>query len=510
MSECNISIWNATVNQMGCARLEKSLETDILIIGAGITGITCAYCLAEKGFKPVLIEAGGLCDGTTGNTTGKITIQHNIIYSNLIRKYGKEPAKQYAESQDSALTFIREQVNRYSIDCQLMDIPSYVYADTKDALDAVEKEYEAAVLLGIEAELLRKPAFPKGSLGMVGFKHQAAFHPIRYLQVLAHSAVSMGAALFFDTKAVRLEDGEPKTVFCEHDITVKAKHVVMATQFPFFDGPNLFFARLYAKRAYGMAVRPKRDWPDGNFINVGSPTRSIRSHMENGTRILIVVGENHDTGRGEPDTELHFKNLTDFAEEIAGVGEILARWSAQDYDTPDQIPYIGRVSNHSDLYVAAGFGKWGMTSGTLAGSMIADLIATGTCRYEKLYSRTRADFFHAPGKAISGIFSPVGELIRSKLEGTQSIQDLKQGEGRVIRFGGQKAGIYRDFYDSVIVLDISCTHMSTELNFNPAEKTWDCPAHGGRYNIFGQLLEGPPKHSLKVLYEGNYSDLTEQ
>ena len=204
----------------------------------------------------------------------------------------------------------------------------------------------------------------------------------------------------------------------------------------------------------------------------------------------------------------HFENLIQYAQRIAGGSELLAKWSAQDYDTPDQIPYIGRLSDHSSIYVATGFKKWGLSTGTLAGNMISELIRKGNCRYEELYSRKRGDYSSAMGKTISEVFGSVGELIRSKLEKAESIRDLKPGEGRVIHFEGQKAGIYRDLDDHVTVLDISCTHMGTELNFNRAEKTWDCPAHGGRFAAAdGKLLEGPPKDSLKILYQGQFSDL---
>jgi len=507
MDNRNISYWNKTAEKEAYPPLDRDLETDILIVGGGITGVTCAYCLAQNGFKPVLIEAGDLCDGTTGNTTGKITIQHGIIYSAIAKKYGNEAAALYAESQNSALNFLKNTVIREGIDCQLAYNTAYVYASSIDDRHLIENEYETARKIGIDAELILKPGFPVGNFGMLGFKHQLVFHPVRYVTALARAAVKKGAKIYCSTKAIGVEDDEIKTVRCENGITIRARHLVMATQYPFYDGPNLFFARLYAKRSYGLAVRPRRTWPEGSFINTGEPTRSLRAHMENGAPVLIVVGENHPTGRGEEDMEKHFQRLAAFAADIAGVDEVLARWSAQDYDTPDQIPYIGRISDGSNIYVASGYGKWGLSNGTLAGMMIADLISTGNCNYEELYSRTRGDIMSSPFKTISEVLTPIGELIKSKLEGTDDISGLERGEGRVIRFRGEKAGIYRDYDDRVTILDISCTHMKTELNFNTAEKTWDCPAHGGRFNTEGKLLEGPPKHNLKVLYQGKYEDL---
>ena len=507
MNNDTISYWNMTGEKARYPRLDRSLSTDVLIIGGGIAGITCAYCLAQKGATPVLVEAGALADGTTGNTTGKITVQHGIVYYKLREKYGLKAAKNYAVSQGGALDFVKAAVQRESIDCQLADSTAYVYAENESEWDTLQKEYETAKKIGIQAELLNSMDFPTGNKGLLAYKHQAVFHPVRYVEGLAKAATEKGAKIYCNTKAIKLEDGKVKTVQFENDIIVQAKHVVLATQYPFYDGPNLFFTRLYPKRAYGIAVRAKRDWTDGSYINVGDPARSIRTHVESGERILIVVGENHDTGRGYEDMALHYEHLIEFADQIAGVKEVLARWSAQDYETPDELPYIGRISDHSHIYVAAGFKKWGLTNGTLSGMLISDLVTHGKCRFESLYSRTRADFTSSPGKAIVGAVNPVIELIKSKLEGCEEIEGLKPGEGRVIRFGGEKAGIYRERDGSVTILDITCTHMGTELNFNSAEKTWDCPAHGGRFNTDGKLLEGPPKDSLKVLYKGSYEDI---
>jgi glycine/D-amino acid oxidase-like deaminating enzyme/nitrite reductase/ring-hydroxylating ferredoxin subunit len=510
MESINGSYWNRTAQKSHYPRLEQSISADILIIGGGITGVTCAYCLAEKGLKPVLIEAGALCDGTTGNTTGKVTVQHGVIYYKIREKYGLEAARDYAASQSSALDFVVNAAEAASIQCQLAQNTAYLYGVNEEELDTLEREYETARKIGIEAALLKDIDFPTGNRALLAYRNQFVFHPVRYVEGLAKAAKEKGALLHCGTKAVRLEDGDVKTVHCEGGLEIRAKHVAMATQYPFYDGPNLFYTRLYAKRAYGLAVRAKRDWPDGSYINVGDPSRSIRTHVEMGERILIVVGDGHDTGRGTEDMSLHYENLKKFAEEIAGVESVLAMWSAQDYDTPDELPYIGRISDRSNIYVAAGFRKWGLSNGTLAGMLIADLIASGNCRYESLFSRTRADLTSSLKKAFVGAVNPVLELIKSKLEGTEDLEGLKAGEGRVIRYDGQKAGIYRDENDNVTILDITCTHMGTELNFNNAEKTWDCPAHGGRYNLDGRLLEGPPKDSLKVLFQGKWKDLQDR
>ncbi|UOO36807.1 FAD-dependent oxidoreductase [Oscillospiraceae bacterium CM] len=508
MQHNTISNWNLTGEKTHYPRLTKSLTADVCIIGAGITGVTCAYCLAKKGFKPLLIEAGGISDGTTGNTTGKVTIQHDIIYSRILKKYGLDTARDYAASQQIALDFVKSVVFSESINCQLTENTAYIFARNEKEWEDVQKEHAAATSVGIASALLEKPTFPVENIGMMGFPAQAVFHPVRYVNALANAAVKRGAVIHGGTKAIKIEKTDDVVrVYCEDDIVIAAKHVVEATQYPLYDGPNVFFARLYPKRTYGIAVRAKGDWAEGSFISAGMPTRSFRTHLENGEKILIAVGDSHLTGRGARDMTVHFNNLMGYADRLAGVKEVLAMWSAQDYDTPDMIPYIGRTSERSNIYVATGFKKWGLSTGTLAGMMIADLIDKGSCRFEGLYSRTRGDLIAAPGKTLYGILSPIAELLKSKLEGTDDLSGLQPGEGRVIRFEGQKAGIYRDENDDVTILDITCTHMGTELRFNTAEKTWDCPAHGGRYDASGALLEGPPKDSLKILFRGKFDDL---
>ncbi len=501
-----LSYWHKTATKKDFPPLKSDLETDTLIIGSGITGITSAYCLARRGIKPILIEAGDLCDGTTGNTTGKITIQHGIIYSHLLEKYGHDKAQQYSESHTQALNFIQNVVKEHSIDCQLAFNTAYLYATTKDEKLMLDKEYQAAKELGIEADFQQKFDFPPGNFGVLGFKNQAVFHPVRYINKLAQCAVDHGAQIYCSTKAVKIDDGELITVICENDLTIKARHLIMATQYPIYDGPNIFYTRLYAKRDYGIAVSTQKDWPDGSYINVGQPTRSLRTHIEGDDRILIAVGESHPTARG-PEMNEHYDALINFAQSITEVKEVLAKWSAQDYDTPDQISYIGRISSGSNIYTATGFGRWGLSSGTLAGNMITELILDRGTKYEQLYSREREDYSSSLGKVITEVTDSVGELIKSKLEGFEELEGLNRGESRIISYQGHRAGAYRDFEDNVIILDISCTHMTTELNFNDAEKTWDCPAHGGRYSVEGKLLEGPPKHSLQLLYKGKYTDL---
>ncbi len=500
------SYWHLTQKPMECPRLETDMETDVLIIGGGISGVTAAYCLTLRGIQPVLIEAQTICAGTTGNTTGKMTIQHSIIYSNLMEKFGIDVAREYAASQTDALRFVKETVQKNNIHCQMAESTAYIYAMITEEKESLLAEYEAAKRMDILAEWTTKPVFPPKSKALLGYPGQAVIHPIRYVQGLARLAQKAGAAFYTHTKAISIEENSSIQVTLDNGCVIRCKHLIQATQYPIFDGPNVFYTKLYAKRDHAVALRMQGNWPEGSFINLGEPTHSIRTHVENGAPIMILVGETHATGREEKNDSTPYERLIDFGDKLAGVEKVLAQWSAQDYQTPDQIPYIGRISDNSNIYIAAGYGKWGLLSGTLAGMMLSEMIEKGHCKHEALYSRNRPDITSSIGKAASEVFSSVGQLIKSKFEKTYDTVDLKKGEGRSIRYKGQRAGVYRDENNHVTVLDITCTHMGTELNFNSAEKTWDCPAHGGRFKTDGMLIEGPPKDNLKVLFQGSFDE----
>lgn len=509
MINSTISYWHKTADIKTYPRLDKDIETETLIIGGGITGVTCAYSLSGKKKDVVLIEAGELCGGTTGSTTAKITIQHGLIYSRLMKEHGEKTARSYADAMKYALDFVNETVISEKIDCCLRENSAYAFAQTESETEKLKEEFDAAKQLGIDAKYISNPDFPKESTAALCYLKQSVFHPVRYVSSLAEAAKQRGAKLFCGTKAIQIRDGNAVTVICENGVKITAKHLLMATGYPIYDGPfGFYFTRLYPKREYGMAFNTKAVWPDGSYVNVGEPVRSIRTHYENGKNILIIVGEQHTPARTGYATDVYFDNLANYAKKIVSNDcEIIANWSAQDYDTPDGIPYIGRLHANSNIFIASGYKKWGMTSGTLAGLMIADIIAHGESIYEETFSPARRDISGSLKTFLSESAGWLGEFIKSKVVAAQELTGMRSGEGRTIDFNGKRAGIYLDSDGYATIVDITCTHLNTSLTFNAAEKTWDCPAHGGRFAIDGKLLEGPPKHSLDVLFKGLYSEL---
>jgi glycine/D-amino acid oxidase-like deaminating enzyme/nitrite reductase/ring-hydroxylating ferredoxin subunit len=503
-----LSYWNKTAERKIYEGLGSDIETDTLIIGSGITGVSAAYHLGNANVNTILIEAERLSSGTTGNTTGKITIQHGIIYSRLYKTYGQDTAKMYLEANQLAVDFVKKIVKTKKIDCNLEENTANIFASSKDQVELVENEYKTAKLLEIDAEYIKNADFPPNNYAMTGFKNQLVFHSVRYIESLAKLATFMGVKIYENSKIVKIvdksSDKDDGNIYCtlENQKVIKAKHVVLATQFPIYEGMGAYFTRLYPKRTYGIAVLHEKALPftSSCYINAGDPGRSIRTHLENGRRVLIVVGEGHTTSRSD-DMQVHFKTLEDYAHQLVGDCENIAKWSAQDYKTPDDMPYIGRVTKGSNIFVGTGYGKWGLSLGTLAGIIISDIIVNGKSKYEELFSPSRGNIIASADTFVKEVTGQVKELIGSKFKRADFAINLKPGEASIINFDGKKAGVYVNEDNVLTILDITCTHMGCTLGWNSAEKTWDCPCHGGRFAPDGRLLEGAPKNPLKVIYK---------
>jgi nitrite reductase/ring-hydroxylating ferredoxin subunit len=298
--------------------------------------------------------------------------------------------------------------------------------------------------------------------------------------------------VFEDTRALRVESGTPCRVRTERG-TMTAGHVVDASHYPLLDR-GLFFPRLEPMRSYCLAARLREPVPVGMYISAGSPTRSMRSYGD----LLVLGGEGHPTG-GREATPERYERLERFAREQWNVHEIVNRWSAQDPVSWDHLPVIGPYHPRSSrLFVASGFGKWGLTSGTFAARIISDLIAGRENPWAAQFNPTRVGTRGLPTVARLGANFSVDFLADRVLPATAgSAAAIRPGEGGVVRDGLGKTGVYREPDGTVHAVSLRCTHLGCLLRFNSAERSWDCPCHGSRFDVDGSVLEGPATKPLE-------------
>lgn len=491
-----LSYWIASTEKTNYPFLDEDIEVDVAIVGGGMVGISSAYLLKKEGLRVAVVEADHILQGTTAHTTAKVTSQHGLIYRKIKENMNLDCARQYAEANETAIKFIAKLVEEKNIDCDFDWQPSFVYTKSDEYIEKIQEEADIAGKVGIDAIYLDEIPLPFKVKAALRFNGQGQYHPRKYLLALAKDIPGEGSHIFEQTRVVDLQEGSTCTLIADNGKSVRAKNVVIASHFPFYDGRGMYFSRIYPKRSYALAVLTKSRFLGGMYFSAEEPARSLRSQPHNGAEMLIVSGEHHKTGHGE-NLSNHYLNLLNFVEENYGVDQVLYRWSTQDYETMDGIPYIGHLTAKTpNIYVATGFYKWGMTNSTVAAMMFRDLITTGKNPWTEVYNPSRKNLAASAGTFIKENADVAAKLFKGKLQRLPKDIEIKNGEAKVIKTEGQRLGAFRDEEGVLHVVDTTCTHMGCELEWNDAERTWDCPCHGSRFTYEGDIVEGP---ALKML-----------
>lgn len=490
------SYWIESTPETGYPRLDGDLEVDVAVVGGGITGVTAALLLQRAGKNVALLEMKRIARGATGYTTAKLTSGHNVIYTALERSFGVEGARTYAEANEGGLAQIRLLTEELGIDCDLETRANYVYASSTESAPEVEEEVKAARRAGLEASLVKKTSLPYRVAAAARLEHQAQFHPRKYVLGLAEAFSGDGGLVFEETRARDVGHGKPCTVLTQHGV-VRARDVIVASHLPFEDG-GLYFARTHPQRSYAIAfpIGAESD-PDGMFISADEPTRSLRTTPANGGLLLLIVGgEGHKTGQGDPAKS--YRRLEDWARGHFPVESVPYRWATHDHVSVDRVPFVGPLLPwRTRVWVATGYGKWGLTNGTAAALILTDLILGRENRWADLFSSRRVRSLVS--RSLVRENANVARRFvadRLKLPGQEAVEALRPGEGTVARIGGETLAVSRDDDGSLIALSPRCTHLGCYVGWNAAERTWDCPCHGSRYLPDGSVMESPAVRDL--------------
>ena len=493
LNERNRSLWVTTTDGTSYPSLDGDANADVVVIGAGITGLTTARLLAEAGVNVVVLEADHVCSGVTGYTTAKITSLHKLIYASLLEKHSLERGRAYGEANEAAIAEIARLVERDGIDCDFQRAPSFTYTTQESNIAQIEAEVEAATRLGLPVAFTTETDLPYEVRAAVRFDGQAHFHPRRYCLGLADAVVASGGRVFERTRATNVREGSSCHVTTDRG-TVTSQQVVVATHLPFMND-GAYFARAHPYRSYALSARIEGQPPRGMYINVEAPTRSVRPGPEGR---VIVSGQGHKVGQ-EDDTNKHYEALDQFTRDTFGGADIDHRWSAQDYSTVDGIPYVGRLTPGSDaVFVGTGYGKWGMTNGTAAGMIIRDLIVGRDSPWAEAFDSTRVKPRASIKDLVTENLDVAKRFVADRLHSLRRhpASELAPGEGAIVEYEGEKVAAYRDDEGALHTVSPVCTHMGCEVAFNTAERTWDCPCHGSRFDADGRVIQAPAYEDL--------------
>jgi len=481
------------------APLAGDITVDVAVIGAGIAGLSTARELARAGRSVAVLEADRIATGVTGHTSAKLSAQHTLIYEQLRSTRGSGAAELYGRSQLEAISHAAGIVAELGIDCDWEDTDSFTYTQEAGRAGELRAEADAARAAGLSAEYVTETDLPFPVVGAVRVTGQAQFHPRKYLLALTDDLLRHGAAVYEHTRVVGLKEGEPCRLTTEAGPTVTATDVVVATHYPIFDRA-LLFTRLSPHRELVLTAPVAADVaPHGMYITSEQSTRSVRTApYTDGQRLLVVTGESFTPGTA--DTEERFGRLTAWVTEHFGPVDFTHRWATQDNSSTDSVPLIGPFHTGSKhTYVVTGFGGWGMSGGIMAGRLLTDLITGRDSPWSELYDprRVRTAVREAPA-FLKHQAKVARHFVGDRLPPTsRSVDDLTPGEGALVRIDGHRCAAYRDDGGEVHAVSARCTHLGCLVAFNRAERAWECPCHGSRFDPDGRILQGPATRPLE-------------
>lgn len=495
------SIWQG-ISQPFTTAMSSHQSADVCIIGGGISGLTTAYCLLRSGKTVVVLERDTLGMGQTGRTSAHLSNALDDRYTVIQRLHGKEGARLAADSHTQAIDFIESIVHAEGLDCDFERVNGYLFLDSEHDLDDLRREMEASHEAGLkDVQLLSSaPARLFHTGPCLLFPRQAQFHPVKYIHGLAMAIQKMGGKIFTHTEAITVEGGRPARVTTNRGFQVVSDSIVVAANVPFNDRVTMH-TKMYPYRTYMLGFRVPRIRAEAAlFWDMADPYHYIRTIQDpnNFWDTVIIGGEDHRTGQ-ESNEEECFSRLQNWTRERIGIDlPPVIKWSGQVIEPHDAMAFIGRnPGDEENVYIVTGDSGNGLTHGTIAGMLLRDMITGIENEWESLYDPSRI--------TLRSIDTLVRENVNSNLPyrewisggDVESIQDIRPGEGAVVRHGMQKLACYKENSGRVHLYSAVCPHLGGIVHWNNAEKTWDCPCHGSRFDRMGNVLNGPANKGLQ-------------
>lgn len=478
-----MSIWNKKEIKREIKELNKDIETDILIIGAGITGMTTSYYLNSKNI--CIVDANRIGHGVTLNTTAKINYFQERIYTKIKSVRNEEIAKQYLKSQVNAIKDIKEIIEKENIDCDFKRVDSYVFSNTKKEVEPLKKEVEFLKQNNIDVKEKKLPSkITQYSSYYVNDTY--IFNPIKYLEGLYKLLKDKNINIYENTKILKINKVNNYYICHTKNYKIKTKKVILACHYPYFILPFLLPLRSHIEKSYIVISKVNKDL---NFtcISSSNPTYSCRFYKTGDDIYQISLAESHNTSIKQND-EYHFKRV----KEIFKLKEqdIVMTYSNVDIMTPDHMPYIGKIKNN--IYIACGYNTWGMTNGVVAARILSDMILNKENEFIETFNPNRinlANIIDLPNIIFSQTKSFFGpKLIKNKSWYKDNITFITKD--------GKSLAIYKDKEGKKHIIHNKCPHFGCSLIFNEEEKTWDCPCHSSRFDIDGKCIKGPSNYDI--------------
>jgi glycine/D-amino acid oxidase-like deaminating enzyme/nitrite reductase/ring-hydroxylating ferredoxin subunit len=495
------SVWMATASRPEFAPLTQDTRADVVVVGAGIAGLTTAYLLGREGKSVIVLDSGPIISGETERTTAHLASAMDDRFLELERLHGIEGARLAAQSHAAAIDLIELIVRDENIDCGFRRLDGYLFAADDESLEMLEDELAAARRAGLtETRPVQRAPLPLVDTGpALLFPNQGQFHPLRYLAALASVITRGGHRICPETRVTEIAGGDHAHVRTAAGHVVQAGAIVIATNSPINDRV-VIHTKQSAYRTYVIGAPVPRDAvPTALYWDTADPYHYVRLTAGEGDNdLLIVGGEDHRTGQAD-DAENRYASLEKWTRQRFPIGDITYRWSGQVLEPVDCLGFIGRnPMDEPNVFVATGDSGQGMTHGTIAGMIITDLIIGRRNPWTQLYDPSRQSGSRDLGEFVKDGANIALQYVKWLTPGESSEEEtLQAGCGRVIRRGATKVAIYRDEAGEIHECSAVCPHLGGIVSWNSEEKSWDCPVHGSRFDRFGAVINGPAKSNLE-------------
>jgi glycine/D-amino acid oxidase-like deaminating enzyme/nitrite reductase/ring-hydroxylating ferredoxin subunit len=472
------------------------MQTEVAVIGAGITGLTAALLLKRAGKQVIVLEKDDVASGTSGSTSAHLSTMPDWGYATLERKHGKPVSSAVARALTGSIGLIESLIEELGIDCSFARVDGYYAAEREKHDASVDRELGAARRAGLLVEGTNSVPVPFPVSSAVHFPRQGRFHPLAYLNALAERVEGDGSHVFTRTRVTELGDGEPCEVRTSGG-TVRAGSVVLATHSPL--GFNLVQTEIAPYRSYCIACTIDDQLGDVLIWNTEEPYDYVRKQPDYAENLVIVGGKDHKTAHeSEPEA---FERLEHYVRDRFHVREVLNRWSAEFFEPSDGLPYIGLSPGAKHTYVATGFSGDGLAWGTASARYIADVLLEREKDVPLPFRASRFRPLASAGHFIKENADVAARFVvdRFKAERGADFDAIRPGEGKVVAQDGKKLAVYRDASGELTIRSAICPHLKCVVRFNAAERSWDCPCHGSRFDVQGRVIDGPALSDLAVI-----------
>ena len=492
-------LWLTDVSLPSFPALDEIRDVDVIVVGGGLSGLTSALLLQRAGYRTAIVEQHRVGLGETSRTSAHLTLFPDATYKRIATDFGNDGASAVASSKTAALQLI-EDFSR-EVACDFARVPGYLYTENDSERPALQDEAEAARAAGVEVRAIESAPLPFPTAFALEFPQQAQFHPMKYIAGLIRLYAEAGGQISEGRHVTMIEEQSSSCRVRTGRATSRCKFVVSTTDAP-ITGGTLLDTKLRANRSYVLAARvAATSLPTGLFWDTNDPYHFTRMAMTSAGPVVIIGGEDHRVGTdGEVESSAR---LEEYARTRWPIDEIMHRWSGQIMEPVDGLPYIGARSEGSRIFLATGYAGNGLTFGTVAAQLIADLIADRANPYTELYSPNRAlgarQWAKYAAQNLPAAWTLVADTLPLPLG--VSIEDVKPGEGKIVRVNGQKVAAARDASGTLHLVSPTCTHMGCDVAWNTLEQTWDCPCHGSRYDVDGRVIHGPATAALEPVGE---------